>query len=293
MADLSDVTAYLKAQAIAAVYPNGIGNNNSIAGMDVRVMEGWPMGDGLELDLQGLVKDQNTGVTAPRPNGKAAQVSVFQVPGSLKVYQIQNKTYTIVPPSYGMIFNLPAESDTITVSGQPKAGEYLTVIADDAHVYSCVGDTTQDLLAALAAAAQADYPAASSTATTLTIPVQFSLVVRQGGTATLGRVTHRQKHSVMVTVWAPDPATRTTLAAAIDNTIKQTNKAAMPDTSQAIITYDRTYITDEQQAVTVYRRDLIYEVEYATVFQFTGYVITSTQVSITNPSNSAIATATT
>ena len=65
----------------------------------------------------------------------------------------------------------------------------------------------------------------------------------------------------------------------------------MPDTSQALVIYSRTNVSDDRQSTAIYRRDLIYDVEYATVFQFPGYVITSVNVSITNPSNTAIATA--
>jgi hypothetical protein len=65
----------------------------------------------------------------------------------------------------------------------------------------------------------------------------------------------------------------------------------MPDTSQAVVIYSRTNTIDEQQSQTIYRRDLIYDVEYATVQQFPGYVITSVQVSIANPDKSVIATA--
>ncbi|WP_407146245.1 hypothetical protein [Bradyrhizobium sp. ORS 86] len=291
MADLSDVTAYLAQAAASAVYPNGIGSP-SVAAMDCRIYEGWPIPDQLDLDLAGKMLSGEPAAPVVRPNGPVANVSVFPMQGTgVQVYQILDETYTIVEPSYGMTFSLAG--NVVTVTGEPKAGEYLTVIADDAHVYSQTGGDTASLLAALAAQAQADYPAAASDATTLTIPAQFALLVRQGGKATLGKVTHRQRQSVMVTVWAPTPQVRTQLASAIDNLIKASIKVTMPDTSQAIVCYNRTNVMDEYQAATIYRRDLIYDVEYATVEQFPGYVITSTQTSIVRGGTptSAIATA--
>ena len=188
--------------------------------------------------------------------------------------------------------------DTVTVSGTSKPGEYITIIADDAYIYSETGANAAAILAALATAAQANYPGASSTATTLTIPVGHSIVMRQGGVGTVGRVTHRQKHAVMITVWAPNRLVRNELADAIDGLIKQTNRVSFPDTSQAVVVYNRTIVNDEQQAESIYRRDLIYDVEYATVFQFPATVVTSTQVSLVNahgpltsPTTSPIATA--
>jgi hypothetical protein len=92
----------------------------------------------------------------------------------------------------------------------------------------------------------------------------------------------------MVTIWAPNNRARTILAAAIDNVLKQTNRITLPDTSQALICYNRTSINDDHQMTTIYRRDLIYDVEYATVEQFPGYVVTSIDTSIANYNNTAI-----
>ncbi|SHG91623.1 hypothetical protein [Bradyrhizobium erythrophlei] len=291
MADLSDLTAYLAQQAASAVYPSGT-SSASVANMDCRIFEGWPIPNQLDLDMAGKMQNAD-GEVVSRPGGPVANVSIFPMQGTgVNVYQNLDKTYVIQAPSYGMTFSL--DGDTITVTGQPKTGEYLTLIIDDGVVCSQGGATTAALLAALATEAQGSgYSGASSTADTLTVPAGHSLVVRQGGTGKLGKATHRQRHSVMVTVWAPNQATRATLAKAIDNLIKQTIRASMPDTSQATILYNRTNVIDEQQSQTIYRRDLIYDVEYATVEQFVGYVITSTQTSIAKPQNVAIATATT
>ena len=275
MADLSDVTAYLATTAAAAVYPLGT-SQPSVTGADCRIYEGWPIPANLDADIA----------------AGAGNVSIFPMQGTgINCYQILDETYTITPPSYGTSFTL--SGNVLTVAGQPTAGEYITLVCDDAFVYSAVGADTSTLLAALATQAAVNYPATSSTATAITVPVEFNLTVRHGAIATLGKVTHRQKHQIMVTVWAPTPAARTTLAKAIDGLIKQTNKVTMPDTSQAIVVYNRTNVSDEVEKATIYRRDLIFEVEYATVEEFAGYEITSTQVSIVTPDATAIATAVT
>lgn len=284
MADLSDVTTYLAGVAANAVYPNGTARP-SIAGLDCRIFEGWPQAAKLDHDMAGQDDNGN-----PRPNGAVPNVSVYPMPGTgINVYQILDKTYVITPPAINLTV---AVADTvITVTGQPAAGEYITLVLDDAVVCSQVGNTTQALLVALAAQAQGFGYAASSTSTTLTVPFGHSMTVRQGGQAVMGKVTHRQRQAIMVTVWAPTHALRSTLAGAIDNAIKLNNKVSMPDTSQALVIYSRTIQTDEQQVATIYRRDLIFDVEYATVEQFPGYVVTSSTISIAKPDNSAIATA--
>lgn len=291
MADLSDVTAYLATAAANAIYPNGT-SQPSIAAMDCRIFEGWPMPDQLDRDMLGQMLSGTPPMPIPRPGGAVANVSVFPMLGTgATVYQQQDETYVITPVSLGMAISVAG--NVITVSGQPNAGEYLTLICDGAFVFSQTGASTAALLAAIATAAQVQYPTASSTATTLTVPTGHSLVVRQGGVATLGKVTHRQRQSVMVSVWSPTQAARATLAKAVDGALKQNIKVAMPDTSQALVIYSRTNVLDDRQATAIYRRDLIYDVEYATVFQFPGYVVTTVNTTInkTAPDPGANATA--
>lgn len=290
MADLSDVTAYLAQAAANAVYPNGTGSP-SVAAMDCRIYEGWPVADQLDLDVAGMMLTGSPPAKGTRPGGPVANVSVYPMPGTgIAVYQILDKTYTISPAVIDLTVTID-DNGVITAEGQPATGEYLTLVIDDAVVCSQSGSNTAALLAALAAQASTNYPGSSSTATTLSVPFGHSMVVRQGGVAVLGKVLHRQRHAVMVTVWAPNRVVRNQLSAAIDNVIKQNNKVSMPDTSQAIVCFSRTLVSDEQQMQTIYRRDLVYDVEYATVEQFPGYVITSTQVSIATPDNTAIALA--
>jgi hypothetical protein len=292
MADLSDVTAYLAQQVAAAVYPNGIAQP-SVASMDCRIYEGWPIPDQLDNDLTGFMMNNavNPPVKVARPTGVCANVSIFPMLGQgASVYQILDHTYLISAPVINL--QVSVNGNTITVSGQPAPGEYITVICDDALICSQTGTTTTALLAALATQAQAKYPGATSTATTLTIPVGHSMVVRQGGAGVQGKVTHRQKISVMITVWAPTTASRAAFAKAIDGLLKQTNKVTFSDTSQALVIYNRTNTIDEEQSKGIYRRDLVFDVEYATVEQFAAYTITSTTVSIVNAANTAtIATA--
>lgn len=278
MADLSDITAYLATQAALAVYPNGTGNP-SVANMDVHVFEGWPIAAQLDLDVRGLQIISPGMAPTPRPGGPCADVSVYPMPGATaEPYQIQDETYVVAEPVFGM--SASVAGDVITITGQPNTGEYLTLVADRTFVFSATGANTAAILSSLATQAGADYAGVSSTSTTLTVPFKYALTVRIGGVGVLGKATHRQRHGVMLTTWAPDPTARTKIAAAIDNLLKRTIIATMPDTSQARIVYSKTILTDEMQQATVYRRDLVFDVDYATVFEFPGYVITSFTVDV-------------
>lgn len=293
MADLSDVTTYLAQQVAAAVYPSGTGSP-SVANMDCRIYEGWPIPDQLDLDLTGYRMDnsQNPPVKVKRAGGPCANVSIFPMLGQGgQVYQILDETYTISEAVIQLTASL--SGSVLTVTGTPASGEFVTLVVDEQHVYSRGGASVAAILAALLADIQAQYPSSTVIGNTLTIVGSHVIVSRQGGKAVLGKVTHRQRNSVMITVWAPNRVARASFASAIDNLIKQTNKVTMPDTSQALVIYNRTNTIDEEQSKGIYRRDLVFDCEYATVEQFAGYTITSTQVSIAKPDNSAIAIATT
>lgn len=292
MADISDITAYLQAVATAAVYPNGTGQP-SVANMDVRIFEGWPLPDLLDMDVSGQKANPTPGgKPIPRPGGPVSHVSVYPMQGNnATVYQQLEHTLIISLPVYGIAITVVGP--LITLSGTPGPGEYVTIIINRSDIYSETGASIAAIIASLIAKILIKYPLASSTSTTITVPNTFSYVVRQGGIGILGKVTHRQKQSVMVSVWCPNHTARSVLAAAIDNLIKRNIIVAMPDTSQALITYNRTNLSDEKIMSTIYRRDLIYDIEYATVFQFPGYVITSVNTSIANPNNTAIASAVT
>lgn len=296
MADLSDITAYLAGVATTAVYPNGT-SQPSVANMDIRVYEGWPIPGQLDLDVQGmtLVGVPTGNPPVARAGGPLINVSVYPMQGNTSIpYQIQQDTFTIVPPNIGL--SLSIVGSLITFSGTLQPGEFVSLVVDGAFVFSQTGTSTANLINNLATAIAVDYPGVTFTTTTLTVPFGRSMTVRQGGVGTIGYATHRQRQNIMITIWAPTHATRSIVAAAIDVYLKNNIRATMTDTSQALFTYDRTNVTDEQQVATIYRRDLIYCAEYATVFQTPGVPITSVtttiQASSTNPALAQVTTLT-
>lgn len=272
MADLSHVTAAILDLAVAAVYPNGTAQP-SVVNAPVRLFEGWPLASQLELDMQGL-KLAAAGGTEANGVGPISNVSVFPMAGGgAQTFQVLDKPYEIVPPAYGLT---PSVADgTLTLAGTPSQGEFVTLNVENRRVYSRGGATAADICAALLPDVQVDYPSASANGATLTIPGVESIIVRQGAPATMGQVTHRQRHTIIVSVWAPTPALRSSLGASIDAALKTSLRITLPDTSQAIMVYDRTLQSDNFETMTVYRRDLYYSVEYATLETWTAYVVTS------------------
>ena len=193
------------------------------------------------------------------------------------MFQILNEEYVITPAVHGMTAAIL--SGAVTLSGTPGTGEYASIIADQRHVYSRVGASASAILTAIAADAVAQYPSVSAVGNTITFPTS-RLVCRIGAPATVGSVTHRQKHQFFVTVWTPNPTMRDTLAAAIDVAFKEVNHLTMPDTSLAVLCYDHANQIDEKSTVSIYRRDLVYSVEYATLQIYQAFEVTSVSPTI-------------
>jgi hypothetical protein len=55
-----------------------------------------------------------------------------------------------------------------------------------------------------------------------------------------------------------------------------------PDTSRATLIFDRLNVIDAWETITIYRRDLIYNAEYATVPQLPAHEVTSVDVPISD-----------
>lgn len=276
MADITDVEDKIVAIIDGAIYPNGDTQPSAMTGATpVKIGRGWPLPASLDADLAA---------------GKVT-ITVYPLAGSATpTYQLLDETYVVTPAA--VTSHVAVADDVITVTGTLSPAEFLTLIIDDTAICSQTGANVAAMLSALATEAQGKgYPAAAATSTTLTIPFTRSLVVRQGGKGVLGKVIHRQRASIMVSVWAPDDAKRTQAAILADIEIKKNIKITLPDTSQCILRYMRSACSDQMEKANLYRRDLIYDAEFATIEQFDGVTITSTQVSFRYPDNSVLATA--
>lgn len=265
MADLSDVTAAIASIIAAALYPTGAATptSPSAAGPVCKIYEGWPNAPELDKDLAAGV----------------VNVSIFPMPGSTATtYQLLDNPQVLTPAVHGVTAAIAGS--VVTLSGTPGQGEYAMVMVNHRKSYSRGGNTTAAICAALLADLLADFPGSTASGSTLTIQGQSDIVVRIGAPATMGQVTHRQRESVMACVFAPTPALRTVVAKAVDVALKANVTIALPDGTEGRLVYEKTLVRDERETANVYRRDLIYSVEYATIETWTAYEVTSVGTTI-------------
>jgi hypothetical protein len=277
MADISDVTSLLATMATAAVYPNGM-SAPSVTGNTITVFEGWPLQQSLDAAI----------------SAGQSQVSIFpKLGGAPAVFQILNEDYLIVPPVHGMTIASISNDGVVTVVGSPSPGEYLSIIGDRRNVFSQTGPDLPTILNLIAAQAEPIYGNLSvfqiggqgpgvlmqATGAGIQFPTT-NIKARIGSPATKGRVTHRQRPTIMISVWSPNNADRNTIAEAVDVALKQVNRLTFPDTSEGQLFASGFAQIDELEPASVFRRDLFFTCEYGTLATFQAFEITSFNLTI-------------
>jgi hypothetical protein len=244
--DRSDVEQALAALIAGLLYPAG-SDSASITGDAYRIYRGWPVAGLLEADLaQGV-----------------AHVSVLSVAGTIREttrypceWQGQSPTATLLGTISGQ---------TVSFSGYGGSGQVAGVSVDGrCYAYRMRdGDSAALVSAALAAQIRSDRPAVAS-GSSLFLLDGNDLIVRVVVDGQGGREVRRQVAGFRVTFWCPNPALRDLVVSQVDTAIADTpfidiggwacRLRASGDTS-----------SDDGSAAGIWRRDLLYSVEYPTV----------------------------
>ncbi|MEB0133569.1 hypothetical protein [Pseudomonas sp. CCI2.4] len=244
MADLSDVLNHLATQVAAIVYPNGA-SRPSLSGIATKIYPGWPVPNVLEADLKA---------------GKA-HISVYPLPTERKSTRYIGRTWVpMTVPMHTVVMTVTGS--TVALSGSVSLQNLLINLNGISYVYSM---TLMDSLATAAAGLATLIPGATSSGPVVTLPAVHALFARVGGFATASMETKRQEKQFQITVWAPTPTTRDLCAGPIDAALSDSMNIAFADGSTGIIRYSHSTQTDQIEKAGLYRRDLIYTVDYATV----------------------------
>jgi hypothetical protein len=247
MADLSDVEDALVLLVSNTLYPEGL-SAPSVVAADCRVYRGWPLQAGLNNDLAAGI----------------CSITVFPSsrPGKvLTPLPILYPSETVLP-----VFTASVSGSTARFSGTPANGHCAGLIVDRVgYVYRPAnGDSAGMVAAALSDLVRADR-AAHLSGTTVTVPGAQRLVARVVSDQVISREVRRQDREVIIACWCSTPTQRDMVARVIDTTLAQTRFLSMPDKSSARLMYVDTSEYDQAQSALLYRRDLVYLAEYATV----------------------------
>ena len=247
MADQSDVETALAALAATALYPTGL-SDASVVGVTTRVYRGWPNAAALDADL-----------AAGQVN-----VTIFPVPGA-------TRNTTRYPPEWQAVPRSPTLTVTsmataATFGGDAAVGQLAGILVEGrAYVHRTeVGDSPALVAAVLAMAIAAQFPAIA-TGTTVTVPGVPSLVARTVADGTATGEVRCQRQTFQITAWCATPALRDATCSAIDGAYAATAFLAFSDGSRGRLRFVSTTTFDQSQDAALYRRDMLYTVEFPTI----------------------------
>lgn len=246
MADQSDAEIALATLVATALYPEGP-DGPSVPGPPCRVYRGWPNPAALDADLaQGRINvTVFAGNAPPRPTNRFAAEwhSVPEIPG----------------------LQVSVSNNSVSFTGRADPGQLIGVRVDgQPYTYRTQANDTPALVAATIAAQIRVSRIAHLRGSSFDIPGAHDLLARIViDTAAIQEI-RRQRLAIRVTCWCPSPALRDTTAAAIDLAFALTPFIFLADSSHARLTFTGGAILDQSESASLYRRDLLYDIEYAT-----------------------------
>jgi len=247
MADQSDIEDALVAAVTAALYPQGTAAP-SRPGPACRIHRGWPVPAALQDDLA----------------AGHVTVSVSAIDGSLRATTRFPEAWTVAQPATPAL-TATLDGTEILFAGSADPGQLAGVLADGATAVhrTEAGDTPEAIAATLAARLRATHMA-RAIGPVLSVPGAARLLARVVADQPALREIRRQVQSFRIACFCPSPATRDATAAAIDTALAATRFLPLPDGSAARLTFAGTTTLDAAREASLFRRDLVQAVEYAT-----------------------------
>jgi len=232
------------------LYPDGP-SQSSIIGALCRVYRGWPNSATLNADLSAGVV--NVTVVTDNDSGR---------------------TTTRYLPEWQTILTQPgitasASDQTITVAGTPAVGDVIGALVDGAaYAYRIQTGDTKYLVAANLSQLIQSNRLATAEGFAVFVPGAASIEVRTVCDNATAFESRRQEKDLRIICWCPTPPVRDSIVTAIDGAIDETSFLVLPDDTKARVVYRNTSSYDQAQNALLYRRDLIYMIEYPTVTIF-------------------------
>lgn len=276
MSDLSDVMNVLAQTVAGALYPTGISGAGapSIAGQVASIYPGWPNPQQLDVDL---------------PKG-IVHVNIYPWKQDRNTTRYMETWQVSAAPAPTITANV--DGVTVTLGGAAGAGQNIAVLANGlAFVYQTLrGDTLASAAAALAAIINAAIAGTTAAGTQIILPATADIkAARVGASGTIAKGIRNQERIFMTGIWAGTPAARDAVAKIVDPAISNPRFLTMPDGYAARIIYHGSLLNDSEQTMGIYRRDLLYSVDYATTIAEQAWEVVIVETNIT-PANAGITT---
>lgn len=263
MADLSDATKGLASTIAGIVFPSAylfgegaasllswpLDDAATTTGNIIDLYPGWPAVDALTGDLV----------------AGHAHVSVFAEPGKTRDttrYQLEWRPGAASLPT--LTANLAGE--TITFAGTASASQAVGVLVESglsagSYAYRCSATDTPATVASTFAAAMHGATVVGAVLSVSGNAIAVRVVCDQTATMEV----RRQEQEFRVSCWAPNPTARDIIAGGIDAALANLPWITLADGSAGRLIYRATETDDKVSEDRLWRRDLCYTIEYATL----------------------------
>lgn len=261
MSDLYEVERALVSLIANVLFPGVSYSRGSVAtsvlGTPMKLYRGWPEGGALKTDLKAGIPN----ITIFPLDGMTRNVTRFFAEPGVSVATLPTITATV-------------SGANVTFGGTVTAGNVVGIqfgapTATQAFAYIV---TATDTLVSIASALAAKITGASATGAVLTLPSSLDATVAVMVPQSVLTMTRQQDQGIRVTVWAQTPQVRDGVSAIIDAGIANlrdangnlTERFTIKPGENGWIRYLRTGADDKAVRDGVWRRDLFYNVQYAT-----------------------------
>jgi hypothetical protein len=247
MADQSDVETALVSTITNILYPNGVSAAGLLA-QSVRIYRGWPNTASLRTDLAA-----GTLNVTVFPKADTSRNTTRWADGVVQ-------TGSAVPA-----LTVSVSGNHATFTGSAEIGQLAGLLVDAMSVVhrTVTGDTPELVAAALGQLIRTHRIALVNGAT-VTVPGAGLLVARVVADQPVLRWTRSQVQQFRISCWCPDPVSRDGVASAIDAALSGQSFIGLSDGSSGRLRYVGTTEFDQSQDAALYRRDLLYAVDYLT-----------------------------
>jgi len=244
MADMSDVEQSLMNAIIGYVYPGGI-DTLSLAGVPVRIYRGKPTNATLRIDRSTSTVDVAVYATAePSRNTTRWGVQVTELPttSALTVGVSGNSAAFLGSASAGDIAGALVDQQVFIYEAQP--GDSAALVA------AAIADAIRTVMICWLAGA------------TITVPGAYEFTARTASYVSALEEWRRQEQGFQVSVFAPTPLLRDTIASGITQTLAQVSFLLLADGTGGRVRFRSEVNCDADQAASLFRRDIIFDVEF-------------------------------
>lgn len=241
----------------------------------VEIFRGWPVS--AELDAQ--LGAGNAQVSIFPPEGMERNTTRYPRDDQVVTQPVHTLTATV-------------NGNTITIGGAVAVPQNVIALCGSKFAFPYpvqANDTPGSIATNLAALIAAQFPGTAASGEVITVAGKPGILqARIAGAGTTWTELARQEKTYWITCWCPTPAMRDVLAAAIDVALKQLDFITLADQSAGRLRYSMSRVSDQGQKVQIYRRDLVYTVEYPTSLTSNAYETGAFQATESNQNNQSV-----